>query len=60
MPLWFDGDCVQKVLIDNGDLSDSESLTVIMKKTLWLMLNNVTYAAPLMTQINFQKCMLQY
>ena len=34
MPLWFDGDCVQKVLIDNGDLSDSESLTVIMKKTL--------------------------
>ena len=24
MPLWFDGDCMPKVLIDNDDLSDSE------------------------------------
>ena len=24
MSLWFDGDCMPKVLIDNDDLSDSE------------------------------------
>ena len=24
MPLWFDGNCMPKVLIDNDDLSDSE------------------------------------
>ena len=24
MPLWFDGDCIPKVLIDNDDLSDTE------------------------------------
>ena len=24
IPLWLDGDCVPKVLIDNYDLSDSE------------------------------------
>ena len=24
MPLWFDGDCMPKVLIDNDDLSHSE------------------------------------
>ena len=24
MPLWFDGDCMLKVLIENDDLSDSE------------------------------------
>ena len=24
MPLWFDGDCMPKVLIDNDDLLDSE------------------------------------
>ena len=24
MPLWFDGDCMPKVLIDNGDQSNSE------------------------------------
>ena len=24
MPLWFDGDCMLLVLIDNDDLSDSE------------------------------------
>ena len=23
MPLWFDGDCMPKVLIDNADLPDS-------------------------------------
>ena len=26
MPLWFDGDCMSKVLIDNDYLSDSEEL----------------------------------
>ena len=62
MPLWFDGDCMPKVLIDNEDLSDSEKSYNDYEEDfrLWLMQNNVTYATHLMAQINFQKCMWQY
>ena len=34
MPLWFDGDCIPKVLFDNDDLSKQEKSYKIMKKTL--------------------------
>ena len=50
MPLWFDGDCVPKVLIDNDGLSDSEKSSNDYEETLWLMQNNLTYATPLMAQ----------
>ena len=49
-----------KVLIDNDDLSDSEKSYNDYEEDFVINANNVTYAAPLMAHINFQKCMLQY
>ena len=48
------------VLIDNDDLSDSEKSSNDYEEDFAINANNVTYATPLMAQINFKKCMLQY
>ena len=60
MSLWFNGDCMPNVLIDNDDLSDSEKTYNEYEEDFVINANIITYATALMAKINFQKCMLQY
>ena len=51
IPLWFDGDCMSRVLIDNDYLSDSEELDNDYEKDIAVHSKNITSVCK--RQINF-------